>query len=114
VEGEDESANAAATIAVGEGSGEAPGWDEGMDAELLGAVTEVILRARALEHAGLSDEASIQMRLNGQSTDAIVAWLDQARAELDGMEVPEAEVVPEPEIEPVEPAADDEAQGRLT
>jgi hypothetical protein len=64
-EGEDESANAARTIGAGVGSGEAPEW-RGLTDEQIAAAERVFAKAREVGHAGLADEASRRMELNGQ------------------------------------------------
>jgi hypothetical protein len=89
-EGENESADAPATIGASDGEG--PGWGE-MPGELVGRVMNVIDRAHKLGHAGLSDEPTIQQRLNGQPVAVVVQWLADARATLDAAEPPDADVV---------------------
>jgi hypothetical protein len=101
--GEDESANAARTIGAGVGSGEAPEW-RGLTSEQIARAEAVFAKAREVGHAGLSDEASRRMELNGQPSDVIEARLSAWERELEGMEpVADAEVVPEPEREPETP-----------
>lgn len=115
-QGEDESANASRTIGAGQGSGEGPGWGE-MPLETVRLVMDVIERAKRLGHAGLSDTATIQQRLNGQTAEVVAKWLAEQTAALDGMP-PEAEVVPDaveafvngPDVSEEERAADLERQ----
>lgn len=71
--------------------------------DLPPAVRDTIVRARRLGHAGLADVATAEMALRGQPPEAVEEWLAHAAAELDGMEPPEAEVVPAAEAEPEEP-----------
>lgn len=84
-------------------------------ASLPAAVRETIERARRLGHAGLADVATAEMALRGQPGEEVARWLDEARAELDAMEPPEAEVVPDaPEaVEEVDAVAEpaEEVQG---
>jgi hypothetical protein len=85
---------------AGVGSGEAPEW-RGLAPEQIARAERVFAAAREKGHAGLSDEASRRMELNGQPSDVIDARLSSWVAELDGMEpVADAEVVPEPDGEP--------------
>jgi hypothetical protein len=88
---------------AGVGSGEAPEW-RGLTPEQVARAEAVFAKAREVGHAGLSDEASRRMELNGQPSDVIDARLSAWQVELDGMEpVADAEVVPEPEGEPETP-----------
>lgn len=106
----------AQTIGAGQGSGEGPGWGE-MPLETVRLVMDVIERAKTLGHAGLSDTATIQQRLNGQTAEVVARWLTEQTAVLDGMP-PEAEVVPDaveafvngPDVSDEERAADLERQ----
>ena len=81
-EGEDESANA---ISTGHGDGSEPGWGS-LSVEQATAIERVISRAQALGHAGLSDRATAQMTLSGQSEEVVAMWIDQRRQELDAFE----------------------------
>jgi hypothetical protein len=82
---------------AGVGSGEAPEW-RGLTPEQIARAEAVFAKAREVGHAGLSDEASRRMELNGQPVDVIDARLSAWVAELAGMEsVADAEIVPEPE-----------------
>jgi hypothetical protein len=100
-------------VASGEGDGSEPGW-VGVSAPQVKALEAMIASAREKGHAGLSDRATLQMRIAGQ-TPAFVdrqlaAWGEELAA---FTPVPDADVVDEPaDTEPV-PDADDEAQGRL-
>lgn len=97
--GEDESANAQATIGSGRGDGSEPGWGN-MSVELAARVEAVIERAAELGHAGLADRATVQMRLAGQPEEYVEGWIWDAQVELAGPspeEIPEADVVPDAE-----------------
>lgn len=76
-------------LSAGEGSGEAEGID------LPPEVEAVIERASELGHAALSNRAAIEVTLAGQPEPFIEGWVESASADLDRMEVPEADVVPE-------------------
>jgi hypothetical protein len=72
--GEDDSANAQATIGSGTGDGSEPGW-HGLSIATVAAVE------RAIEAAGL-DRATVQMMLNGQPIEAVEKWLDETYGRL--------------------------------
>jgi hypothetical protein len=103
-------------VADGEGDGSEPGW-VGVSAPQVKALEAMIESAREKGHAGLSDRATLQMRIAGQTPAFVDKQLAIWGEELAKFEsVPDADVVepeadPEPEPEPAE--ADDEAQGRL-
>jgi hypothetical protein len=103
-------------VADGEGDGSEPGW-VGVSAPQVKALEAMIESAREKGHAGLSDRATLQMRIAGQTPAFVDKQLAVWGEELAKFEsVPDADVVepeadPEPEPEPAE--ADDEAQGRL-
>jgi hypothetical protein len=89
----------------------------GVSAPQVKALEAMIESAREKGHAGLSDRATLQMRIAGQTPAFVDKQLAIWGEELAKFEsVPDADVVepeadPEPEPEPAE--ADDEAQGRL-
>lgn len=93
--GELDRAEEARALTAGTGSGEAVGLDLGPKVE------EVIVRATELGHAGLSDRATVEMRLGSQPPEYVEAWVTAAHAELDRMaaegDVVDSEAVEEPE-----------------
>jgi hypothetical protein len=79
-------------LSEGQGSGEGPGWGD-MDDDLVEAIMDVIARAKAIGHGGLSDEPTIQQRLNGQPRERVHTWIVDAGIALDQMEPKDADVV---------------------
>jgi hypothetical protein len=100
-------------LASGEGDGSEPGWI-GVSAPQVKALEAMIESALAKGHAGLSDRATLQMRIAGQTPAFIDEQLAAWGKELAEFEpVPEADVVEPVDAEPEpEPPADD-GQGRL-
>lgn len=72
-------------LGEGEESGADPGWG---DVPIAAAheVEKLIRRARRLGHVGLSDRATAQMTLSGQSADTIREWIQRAHEELSEFE----------------------------
>jgi hypothetical protein len=87
VEGEDESADAAATVGhTVEGT---------VDIELPEAVEGVIARAKAIGDAELGSRDRVAMLIGGQPEADVAAWVAEQMAKLDALEPPEADVVDE-------------------
>lgn len=87
------------------------------NAELCGAICEVLGRAELLGHAGLRDYATAELALKGRPVEAVELWVAESHAELTAFEqrqqdlaeteeVQDAVVVPEPDLGPAERAAD--------
>jgi hypothetical protein len=76
-------------IGSGAGNGEGVGW-QGLSDEDIAAAERVIERAQEIGHAGLSDRASIEMRLNNQSAETVEAWLAWATTVLADAPDPDA------------------------
>jgi hypothetical protein len=82
---------------AGVGSGEAPEW-RGLTDEQIAAAERVFAKAREVGHAGLADEASRRMELNGQPPEVVEARIAAWGAEVQKMPViADAVVVPEGE-----------------
>jgi hypothetical protein len=79
-------------VSEGQGSGEGPGWGD-MEPDLIEAIQDVIRRAKAIGHGGLSDEPTIQQRLHGQPPERVHTWIVDAGIALDQMEPKDADVV---------------------
>jgi hypothetical protein len=69
-------------VAAGQGDGSMPEWT--IDTAQRVKAEAIIARAKALGHHGLSDEATIRMRLNGQTFSWIEEWIARETAVLDG------------------------------
>lgn len=83
------------SVGAGEGDGSEPGW-QGLSMAQIGSVEAMLSKAAEVGHAGLSDRATVQMRLAGQTPAFVESWLKGAANTLAGMEpITEAEVVPE-------------------
>jgi hypothetical protein len=92
-------------LGSGEGDGSEPGW-VGVSSTQVRALEALIESAREKGHAGLSDRATLQMRIAGQTP----AFVDKQLA-VWGRELAEFEPVPDADV--VEPEAEpDEVQGR--
>lgn len=86
-------------IGDGEGDGSEPGW-QGVSSQQEKALEAMIASAIEKGHAGLSDRATVQMRVAGQTPAFVDQQLQVWAKELAEFEpIPEAEVVPEPEPE---------------
>jgi hypothetical protein len=86
-------------VGDGEGDGSEPGW-LGLSQPQVKAVEAMIERAREKGHAGLSDRATVQMRVAGQTPAFIDQQLAAWAAELEAMPDPvEGTVEPEGEGE---------------
>ena len=77
-------------VGAGEGTGEAPGWalrhgDDDLS-DLIAPLEVALDRAEALRFPGLGDRATVQMRLNGQSREAVEEWLAAAHEQLTMLE----------------------------
>lgn len=84
-------------IGDGEGDGSEPGW-QGVSSQQEKALEAMIASANEKGHAGLSDRATVQMRVAGQTPAFVDQQLQVWAKELAEFEpIPEAEVVPEPE-----------------
>lgn len=79
-------------IGQGEGDGSEPGWTD-MRPDLIERIEAVLARAVATKFPGFTSRATVQMKLNGQKLETIETWIAEATAQLDAMEVPDAEVV---------------------
>jgi hypothetical protein len=79
-------------VSEGQGSGEGPGWGD-MEPDLIERIQDVIRRAKAVGHGGLSDEPTIQQRLHGQPPERVHTWIVDAGIALDQMEPKDADVV---------------------
>jgi hypothetical protein len=79
-------------VSEGQGSGEGPGWGD-MEPDLIERIQDVIRRAKAVGHGGLSDEPTIQQRLHGQPPERVHTWIVDAGVALDQMEPKDADVV---------------------
>jgi hypothetical protein len=93
-EGEDESADAR-QVGRGEGDGESPGWH--CSVEHAVRAERVVLRARELGIAGLSNDGALAMQINGLPADAVervlAGWEATVQRAEQEADIPEAEVV---------------------
>jgi len=82
-------------LGAGEGDGSEPGWS-GLSVIQVAAIERMLERATELGHAGLSDRATVQMRLASQTPAYVDSWLAGAAAELEKLaaKIPDADVVP--------------------
>jgi hypothetical protein len=97
-------------LGQGVGSGEAePGWGD-MPIDLASDVERVIRLAGKRGHAGLSNRASVQLQLRGQTPGAVRVWIREAMDELNAMVRESSVPLGEPEVVEAERAADAEAQ----
>ena len=85
--------------------------------ETCGAIFATLVRAQELGHAGLANYATAELSLKGQPVDAVWAWVNRAKQELDALDGQRGEGEPErvQEAEVVEaadepPAADAEPE----
>lgn len=115
VEGEDESARAAA-VGTGHGSGESVGW-KGFTVEQAALAEGLLKRADTLGHAGISKRSVMEQKMNGQAPPDIDRLIAAATAELDALEaeikakaepIEDADVVPD-----AAPESDDDRAVRL-
>lgn len=86
VEGEQEIVSDAVEIGAGEGDGSEPGWDPGLDDDVVEAIESLLKRAEAVSFPALADRATVQMRLNGQDRSAALQWIGQADEQLKALE----------------------------
>lgn len=82
----------ATEITAGEGDGSEPGWHD-IEPERVEVIETLLQEAARLEFPGLADRATVQMRLNGQSAEAIDEWIAAAAEQLHAVEPKDAEVV---------------------
>lgn len=100
VDGEQYTVESTATeIGAGEGDGSEPGW-HGISEDHVQSLEILLARAETAGFPGLADRATVQMRLNGQSADAVQEWIDAAEEQVSQVEsvkdeIKDAEVVPE-------------------
>lgn len=71
----------AVEIGEGEGTGEAPAWD-GVSPEHVARVEAVMARAAAIDFLGLPDMATVRMKLNHQSEEAVEEWVAAAEEQV--------------------------------
>lgn len=84
-EGDEFVDSTAVDIGAGEGTGEAPPW-EGVDEERAARVDAVIARAEAVGFPGITDVATVRMRLNHQAPAVIDEWIAAAEEQLRSVE----------------------------
>jgi hypothetical protein len=100
-------------VADGEGSGDSPGW-RGLSVEHAARAERVVMRARELGIAGLSNDGALAMQINGLPADAVervlVGWEATVQRAEQEAEIPDAVLVG-PKDEPPAPGPADEDPG---